>query len=567
MRLLKKNGPATPPAPQGFVLIAVLVVVVLLTLAAYQYGEFMLSEYRAASSFTRAAQARAFAESGVHYAAAFLSNAEPITDTDRLSRYPFENSTFKDHPVDASDLPGNQGRFSIVVPDTSNQSSTGAQSFRYGMLDESSKINLNALMKLDASGKVAHDMLLTLPNMTEEIANSILDWLDDDDDTRQSGAEDDYYEALIPSYRAKNGPLESLEELLQVKGVTPQLLLGNDRNRNGLLDPAEDDGSGILDRGWSEYLTIYSHDKNADSQGNQRTYINDSDYAALMDKLDKLTESREDLQKSPGWVVLVDYLLAYRVYGPAQGQGSSSGSGSTTSSGGGSQGTSKTNSPSGSTSGGGQASGSGASGGQLTRDQINPSGRQLRSIASLFELVNSSVSIPGRDARTPPKVYPSPLNDPTQLRELLPLLLDCCTTTKELDQPGKININTAPQAVLAALPGITETDVQSILGVRPSLSSTETPDQIFQTLAWLVTEANLPPSKVQTLERYITTQTHVYRGQVIGYFDGGGPSVRLEFVIDANPGAPRILYLRDLTELGKGFDLGTLNANTTGASP
>jgi hypothetical protein len=44
--------------------------------------------------------------------------------------------------------------------------------------------------------------------------------------------------------------------------------------------------------------------------------------------------------------------------------------------------------------------------------------------------------------------------------------------------------------------------------------------------------------------------------QSIGYFEGGGPTARIEAIIDTNAGRPRIIYWRDLTELGKGYDLG-----------
>ena len=46
---------------------------VLLSLAGYQFADLMGSEHRAAYSFTRAAQARAVAESGIHYCAAALA--------------------------------------------------------------------------------------------------------------------------------------------------------------------------------------------------------------------------------------------------------------------------------------------------------------------------------------------------------------------------------------------------------------------------------------------------------------------------------------------------------------
>jgi hypothetical protein len=58
----------------------------------------------------------------------------------------------------------------------------------------------------------------------------------------------------------------------------------------------------------------------------------------------------------------------------------------------------------------------------------------------------------------------------------------------------------------------------------------------------------------QSLEKYISGRSSVYRVQSIGYFANSGPVARVEAVIDTTSGAPRILYFRDLTDLGKGFD-------------
>ena len=70
------------PAPRkGLVLVAVLVVLVLLTLAAYQFAELMSAEYRAAESHTRSLQARTCAESGIHYAAALLADPQNLASS------------------------------------------------------------------------------------------------------------------------------------------------------------------------------------------------------------------------------------------------------------------------------------------------------------------------------------------------------------------------------------------------------------------------------------------------------------------------------------------------------
>jgi hypothetical protein len=80
-------------------------------------------------------------------------------------------------------------------------------------------------------------------------------------------------------------------------------------------------------------------------------------------------------------------------------------------------------------------------------------------------------------------------------------------------------------------------------------------DPQFQSLAWLVISANLDPTKVGAMDTYFTSRTTVYRVQAIGYFDNGGPVARIEAVIDTSNGNPRIVMWRDLSELGKGYNV------------
>ena len=103
--------------------------------------------------------------------------------------------------------------------------------------NESAKLNLNTLAEDDdLETNSSRERLLLIPSMTQEIADSILDWLDEDNTPREFGAEETYYQALIPPYTPRNGPLNSLDELLMVAGVTPELLYGLDSNRNYLTD-------------------------------------------------------------------------------------------------------------------------------------------------------------------------------------------------------------------------------------------------------------------------------------------------------------------------------------------
>src|SRR5262245_56657672 len=82
----------------GLVLLAVLIVLVLLSLIAYNYSDLMTEEYKASDNFHKAAQVRAFADSGIHYAIAVLSDPNALSGV--LSDNPYDNpSVFRAHSV------------------------------------------------------------------------------------------------------------------------------------------------------------------------------------------------------------------------------------------------------------------------------------------------------------------------------------------------------------------------------------------------------------------------------------------------------------------------------------
>ena len=60
------------------------------------------------------------------------------------------------------------------------------------------------------------------------------------------------------------------------------------------------------------------------------------------------------------------------------------------------------------------------------------------------------------------------------------------------------------------------------------------------------------------IDRFITTRGDVYRVQSVGHYFEGGPIVRLEAIIDAAQYPPRIVSLRDLSHLGRGYSLAQL---------
>ena len=99
----------------------------------------------------------------------------------------------------------------------------------------------------------------------------------------------------------------------------------------------------------------------------------------------------------------------------------------------------------------------------------------------------------------------------------------------------------------AAASGIlSETDVENIIAARDALSPS---DPGTQSGAWLLTTGTITSTQFQLLQPFITGRTMVYRVQSIGYFAQGTTTARVEAVVDANQGSPRILYFRDLTAL------------------
>jgi type II secretory pathway component PulK len=176
-------------------------------------------------------------------------------------------------------------------------------------------------------------------------------------------------------------------------------------------------------------------------------------------------------------------------------------------------------------------------------------------MTSIFELIDAKVGIKKTTGRTTTiTVYDCPLIDPALQKDLLPKLLSLCTLTEDQEFPARINVNTAPREVLLAIPDISETDVETIIGARPRLSSSDAASDAFMTSAWLATEAQLTSATLKKIEKYVTGRTQVYRVQSVGSFEGKGPTIRVEAVIDINGGRPRILAWRDLSELGKGLN-------------
>jgi general secretion pathway protein K len=156
------------------------------------------------------------------------------------------------------------------------------------MIPETAKLNVNQASKAELLKVVT--ALTGDPARAEQIASGIMDW-------RGTGSNpisfDTYYLGLGPTFRPRRASLEEIEELLFVRGVTPELFYGN----------YVEDGQGRLYArgGLRDCLSVWGTNGNVDANGAAPAVLeaigmNPSDAATLVRM--RPLETMEALQKS-----------------------------------------------------------------------------------------------------------------------------------------------------------------------------------------------------------------------------------------------------------------------------
>jgi len=244
---------------RGVALIVVLWLMAALTLLMYAFLSEMQVEYSLANNYGDEKKAEQLAWSAIELACATV-------DADTQG-WQGPSDLWYHNPDRFYEVAFGDGAFSVVHPTYEDDGK-----LRWGLEDEASKINLNTATKA---------VLMKLPRMTEELADSIIDWRDADENPSPSGAEGGYYQGLNPPYSAKNAPFETVEELFFVRGATQEILYGRDLNLNGRLETWERDNGATADPGLYGLVTVWSSDKNATQDGLNRINLNTASPAQL----------------------------------------------------------------------------------------------------------------------------------------------------------------------------------------------------------------------------------------------------------------------------------------------
>ncbi|MFO7803237.1 MAG: type II secretion system protein GspK [Desulfovermiculus sp.] len=201
------------PYTQGFILIAVLWVTALLSLFALYYSSSARVQGMQALNTEKWLMHFSLLQSGMdwgyHEYRKFKANESLLSSKEQLEEQADQTLDLKNPRYEPYTM------------------TAGNQTVEVSIVDLSGKVSIN-----EVDEPLLRDILsacgVQMGVGQTTVINSILDWMDQDDQHRQEGAEKDYYMGLEPPYRPKNGPLESIEELLLIKGIDRDLFHGNE---------------------------------------------------------------------------------------------------------------------------------------------------------------------------------------------------------------------------------------------------------------------------------------------------------------------------------------------------
>ena len=202
-------------------MLVVLWVTVVLTVMVNTFIAMVRTEARSISNYKQETEAYYLARSGIHFAIQkLLQDEQPLLEEEEDA----ERWIRDGRPYTISLMKG----FVTVR-----------------VMDEGGKLDVNRSQRSDLLRG-----LLTLGVTGVEkdtIADSILDWRDENNFHRLNGAEDDYYRSLMTPYGSKDGPLDTVDELLWVRGVTPEIFFGDNLASEEMVGP-----------GMTDLFTIYN---------------------------------------------------------------------------------------------------------------------------------------------------------------------------------------------------------------------------------------------------------------------------------------------------------------------
>ena len=197
------------PARDGAILIVVLWVLIILSLLVGTLAFEMHVEANVTSYYRKRLKSQYLARAGMEWARMVLLKAGSLSE-DMQDLYPelYLGALHLDRGLAVEGM----------------RQEVGEGEFTVSLIPEQGRRNINRLTEDDwreilDQGNVPDDLW-------DELIDAFMDWVDRDDVHRLNGAEsdDEFYEE--GGYEVKNGPLDTIDELLLIKGFTPAIVYG-----------------------------------------------------------------------------------------------------------------------------------------------------------------------------------------------------------------------------------------------------------------------------------------------------------------------------------------------------
>jgi len=426
---------------QGTVIVGILVIVTLVSLAAYHFTSEMEAEHIATRNAGDHIKAEQAARSGIEAFVALLE--QPRSQRDAIQKLV---------GVDVE-----------LWPNSLREDATSSFKIELPQLDESAKLNLYTLLLWEQNTPdAATKALLNLPGMDSETAKRILDWIDRDAQPRLPNGE----------LHARNHVPPRIEELASLVG-----------------------DSGI-DRGpttWVNYLTVVSAERNETLDGNERIHLNDPDLPKIHDLIS--AEISKDM---------ADFIVRFRQYGKETDDAASS----------------NVSDPS----------------------EIDFSLPARYRFTSLGELLGSSVAVPANSG-TENVIVPSPVKLDGTYTKPIDHIFDLLTVNRSHRLVGRINIQTAPMEVIAAIPGVGQTIARQIVQARGFGDPAQAYGKKFRHPIGILATSGIDPIIISQMLDKVTVRGDVARVRVNGRCEGQGPEFSCEVMVDLSDRKPALISM------------------------
>lgn len=205
---------------EGSVVVLVLWLLLFVSLITAAVGFNVRLRLRQVGQLETREKLRNLADAGVEKARYMLAFRE-----DQKAKPDLLNGPWSASPPDFRGISIGPGIFSVEYPAEKRPKEwKDPEDMRYGLCDEERKIHLNRTDSVLILTRLFQYGAALAVEEARTLARSILDWRDEDDDPSEGGAESRYYRAARTPYLPKNRDFDVLEELLYVRGMTPEIL-------------------------------------------------------------------------------------------------------------------------------------------------------------------------------------------------------------------------------------------------------------------------------------------------------------------------------------------------------